>query len=1820
LRVLPGPWARPARRVLGREPPAVWRGKKATSQVEQIEAAVKEKISSAKASANPQASEEALQELLDTLQQQQASLIEVQKSLTADINEARKGGAPSLPTVTELSKLSPRVRSLQTSLTAEISRIKGIMQKAQQGVQSLKKLAENQEAQKKAEEKDTQEFQDALPAMVELVTAAEDSVESIALMASPLLAEPPEEPGGILKMAMEEIETAAKEGQEKIAEARRQLNIKLTAARKYAPETRKNALAEYSVLQQKLTEAQKKVNPYKSFKKEFSARVEAKKALAEISEKLSAAELEVEKATMSTSAADSGQLSEDEVGSAEEVVKPANQGLQAVLRIIEQRLQRADGAMRDELSEMRDRGNASKKRLDAITAKLKTQRDGLMVQDTILQVTEEVGRAEEAYLKCASAEMPFLKGLEVLPQDESSKAISDSEKAAVVTEKAVNHAKLSIRTKMAESKKYAQEVAKSLSDDLGELQKRLEETAKKLAQFKQETLERKMNALLAEVVDSVAVAEGKVSALSEVCKVFSSEELESVSPEALKEGLEKAAEAEKEAAAACTEARKIVAQKQKEAKGGEAAAAVGKLQTRLTVAQQELAKHKKAAASGEKLIKGKEVLAEEEERMGQAEAEAEKAEGLSNPREDLGEERLSDDRLTDMLAAVESTQKLLKAISTSIGAHMPGAVPVVKAALEKLRERVKKVQEQVNAVLAKTKDQRETVECKNALREAEKKVSEVDVALEEVNKAELPFLKGIEVLPLTLAAETIKESELAASMAQAAISKARGFISTKNLELKNYAEAVSKPAAEDFKKLAERLNAAAAKLSSFVKDTDGRKKTARMQETGEKISAAEEKVKKFVEAAEPLTKESEEPMPDESAFALCETLSALLSEAQTELDAAKVSVASLTKETRNSEAHRDGVKKMADQLAELSSELGKVKKAYAEHDGKYTSKKIVSEASQKIAEAEEELTTIKDKSAPLLEHGGDEFLVQSSTQTLASVLREYAKEKELTEDALFNQINSGGEEGRISQATFLTYLEKLPEDIGRDEVQFDVERRLAMFNLIDMDKDGSVGLSEFKEIFRRRFICVKGISVTDSVEVSKSKTTGKVEPGEVLEAIGEPQKDAATGVMRLECKSTSSELAGFVTMMGNQGTTYLERYMPYNAFAADIDKAVEEGAKSVRQALVFVRTKESELQKLGTKAGSAAAEARAALTKCKAAVTASLNGIDALRKKILAAKSDFVKKEQAEKNAHIEARERKEAAAMMAEASAKMEVVEACAKKVAEAVTPLTAAEGAELEAFATPLSLLDEAEQLLKELLEAASEAKACTKEQQAKIPKATKGPLLDARKDLHKIDAKVAASVSASKNSVEAVREKCSSLVEAKFGRVSSALRGEVEKRGITLEKLFEELAGSAEDCISEEGFCAHMASLEGFDLSAEHVKLVFRKVEKGGIGRRKFLGFLQQYFTVVKSIAFTNDFDVGKAKTIRKAETEEIIEVLDGPRTDAKLGLTRVRGRSLADLTEGWVSVVGNQGTPFLQETEKPFYTPAQEVKLLPEFKIDGQEPVRTCKPDEVLELVEGPRKEAFEPALRVRGKACSDGAIGWFTVRDKTGVVTAEKDEKFYTCSQSVAMTDNQDIKDCKVIRKLAVGESFTLVEGPIQEGGITRVRAKASKDDQEGWVTTQGNAGTVYASASSKHYCLLQDLPLQKKLSSTSSETIRELAKEEMMQGLEEPKEEASPPDVRIRCKALSDGALGWITLRGENVKRWSPTYKCVKAVPLHDALAAEGAGVVRQLEAGEKVELLQGPAEEGSDLRMKARAEKDGATGWATIRDGEGKRFLQSVA
>lgn len=275
------------------------------------------------------------------------------------------------------------------------------------------------------------------------------------------------------------------------------------------------------------------------------------------------------------------------------------------------------------------------------------------------------------------------------------------------------------------------------------------------------------------------------------------------------------------------------------------------------------------------------------------------------------------------------------------------------------------------------------------------------------------------------------------------------------------------------------------------------------------------------------------------------------------------------------------------------------------------------------------------------------------------------------------------------------------------------------------------------------------------------------------------------------------------------------------------------------------------------------------------------------------------------------------------------------------------------------------------------------------------------------------------------------------------------------------------------------------------------------------------------------------------------------------------------------------------------------------------------VRELKEDEVLELLAGPRTEEVPDTKRARVKASKDNAGGYLVLSDRTGTVYAEP-KKLYSCTASVAMTDNRDINDCKVVRKLVVGELFEAISDPVQDeqSKIWRMEGTALKDGKTGWVTQKGNAGTTYVELSKKHFTIVKEAPLKKKpTGDATADVVRQLEVGEAVELLEAAKIEKAAPEQRIEVRALLDGAKGWIP-RKEQVTLWKAVYKCLANNSLKTAASLEDGEVLRELAKGERLEFVEGPVEDGKATLLKGRCEKDGMVGWVCLKNADDKRVL----
>jgi len=216
----------------------------------------------------------------------------------------------------------------------------------------------------------------------------------------------------------------------------------------------------------------------------------------------------------------------------------------------------------------------------------------------------------------------------------------------------------------------------------------------------------------------------------------------------------------------------------------------------------------------------------------------------------------------------------------------------------------------------------------------------------------------------------------------------------------------------------------------------------------------------------------------------------------------------------------------------------------------------------------------------------------------------------------------------------------------------------------------------------------------------------------------------------------------------------------------------------------------------------------------------------------------------------------------------------------------------------------------------------------------------------------------------------------------------------------------------------------------------------------------------FICKQSIALTTELDIAVGKPLRKLELGELIEVIEEATEDTKRALLRAKVKAKKDGKEGFITVKGNQGTTYMDESEKHFVL-KKSISLDKGF-MTGSPVHRMLEEGEVFEITDSPKTERKEGAERVKGRNLADGTEGWFT---KTAV-NFQPWSMRYVCSQPTALNDTLNLSS-KASRKLEADEVLEALDTPVLESNVLRVRVKAEKDGLVGFASIRGNAGTAF---------------------------------------------------------------------------------------------------------------------------------------------------------
>ncbi|CAJ1439870.1 unnamed protein product [Effrenium voratum] len=1644
---------------------------KATEKVVEVEIDVKKDMESA---SKPHG-EEALQKARAELQQQQKSLINTLKYVSAEGLAAK--AAPQ-PLRRELFDLTRRLRGLQAELKEALLNLQAV------------KEERPREPYTELESAHLQQLEEMMPELVEKIELSEDEVEKVTIAAAPLHVDSGEDLQPVMLQAVKETEKAVRSAQAAIGEARRFISGKLTQVQGFEPVIKKEALDEFSKLQEKLTEAQTRLNPFKTARQDYEKRVQFKKLLDELSTKLAGAEIEVEKAAMMSAPLDDNldgiKETETTLATAQSLLAQSNRQIESKLRLIDKK-----SDFIKELKALQERGKTAQEKLDEVRRNLKETQGRIVADQITKEVSDKVANAEDELQKMADAELPFLQND---PDQDLGALFSEAEKVAAQVQAALMEAQGFVARKLVEVAKLSEGPQQTAKAEVDMLQKRLEEGRDRNQQFRSSIADRKRAHLLQEVEVRVVAAEEEVKKMTEATAALPGLGKAGEVCDNLTETLQQANHAERAAQASVVTARKYLLQKTAELKklatavgsGGE----LGRLQTRVHSMQQDIAKLRASIIQGEERLKVKEMLAEVSEQLHVSEGEVEKVAASSVPGQEASVEQVQ-----AMEQANGAAKTKLEQLSKLLNIKLRSAQGFLQEELNAMQSRIKKAEKKLDTVIAAAKEQRERLQACELTAESLEKVERCEAALQKASEAERPFQKDCEVSPAE-AQQALADCEATALAAQKAISEARSATLQCLTKAKEFGEAASDLCTKDQLALQKRLDGMALKLNELKK--------AHLLTTAEKVSKVEAAVKQMGEVMARFSESSIATLSKDEAQKISEEGCTVEQTAQACMESAKRFLGQRMQEAKTlQEAQRvpfmADLSKLQSRLTAAQVEVAKLSKQLTEREQSFVAVRLSQDVDNELRRISEEGKVAAQVCQDLLEgEGHAKLLLLLRHDAVVEILQDHISASQTVEN-LWEDLSAG--DASVTQDRFADWLQ------SRSEVSSGTltkEQTLQVWPLLV--KGEQMKQAEFQDLLLARRCAANTIGLWNAP--SGGREICQLYEGEAVQILDTSDERPHCRLLRdgsslwvasAECLQPTA--AGQLASL----EAYIKAAFANCNFSATQTEQKAAQVASIKQGpLVPIRSKLLEVSKK--------------LTQEKAK-------LDILKSNLLTAKEAAQQEREAEVKELMDAK----CKAFQEESSRRgkeaLKEAEEATNQVLQGAEESQRLSLSELEALQTQgetaFEVLKSSKGVITQLLDSFDSFKG---------PKRTM--LLQARVELNKINSQLFAMEQKCGSCSESLRQAHAQALKKLTVRARNALRHAFRQSGLSPDSAFLQAARSDQDQVSEEEFLLFVSKL-GEEVTSEQAKMLYKEFARSGMFKGNFLKAVQEYGCCVREVAMTGGLSIGTVTgTIRKILMHEVLEILEGPCTEEEANVQRVRCRALKDGKEGWITIKGNQGTPFLKPREKPFLLVAGETEFRAESELSS-EVLRKLQMGEKLELLEGPREVTFEEKVFLQGVA-ADGSEGFVLLQEMVSSGIEGPSDRHYVCKSTIAMTDVEDITSCKVLCKIQSGDLLEALGDPVEgePGAIPRRRFLACGSGQEGWVTLTGNAGTVYLEQSQRHWLVASSVALR--LSTDDEALAKRALKEELFE--EKARRTVRPkPQVQMKARSLVDWTVGWVS-------------------------------------------------------------------------------------
>jgi len=157
--------------------------------------------------------------------------------------------------------------------------------------------------------------------------------------------------------------------------------------------------------------------------------------------------------------------------------------------------------------------------------------------------------------------------------------------------------------------------------------------------------------------------------------------------------------------------------------------------------------------------------------------------------------------------------------------------------------------------------------------------------------------------------------------------------------------------------------------------------------------------------------------------------------------------------------------------------------------------------------------------------------LESAVQAVARTLRIDAKQ---TEEEFFGSLKTERPDG-VTLKDFVGLFSKQQRSDGENFAVADLER---LYHALDEESEGMIPKAAFCNLLRTCMLVTQVTMMTDEFLVSAGKPLKRADIGDIVDVLEGPTMEDASKVERIRCERRADGTVGWMTTVGNQGTTF----------------------------------------------------------------------------------------------------------------------------------------------------------------------------------------------------------------------------------------------------------------------------------------------------------------------------------------------------------------------------------------------------------------------------------------------------------------------------------------------------------------------------------------------------------------------------------------------------------------------------------------------------------------------------------------------------------